>query len=166
MEKSQRAFTLVELLVVITIIAILSAIGLVNYTQVTKSGRDAKRLSDLKQVQSALEQYFADQFFYPSQAVSPPLTFGSAFSNSTGNPNPPVIGKTYLNALPCDPTTGNCSPDITGIQYCYLPLPAGCNNNPTTKCLNYKLYAKLENLAEGNGECGGYNKYNLEVTRP
>jgi len=51
-------FTLLELLVVVTIIAILAGIGLSNYTRSLSRGRDAKRRADLKSIQSALEQYY------------------------------------------------------------------------------------------------------------
>lgn len=50
-----KGFTLVELLVVITIIAILSAIGLVIFTNVQKGARDSKRKGDIDAIAVALE---------------------------------------------------------------------------------------------------------------
>src|ERR1035437_10377472 len=55
--KSGAGFTLVELMVVISIIAILSMIGLTIYTSAQKSARDGKRRADLLTIQTALEQY-------------------------------------------------------------------------------------------------------------
>ena len=55
-----RGFTLIELLVTVTIIAVLSAIGLVIYHVVLEQGRDSKRQSDLRTIQSALEQLLRD----------------------------------------------------------------------------------------------------------
>ena len=61
----QRGFTLVELMVVITIVAVLATIGIVSYQVVLKNSRDARRQTDLRTIQTGLEQYFADQLFYP-----------------------------------------------------------------------------------------------------
>ena len=59
-------FTLVELLVVITIIALLATVGLVSYSSATKNARDARRLSDLERVRQALVLRRSDKGSYPS----------------------------------------------------------------------------------------------------
>ncbi|MBI2103909.1 type II secretion system protein [Candidatus Woesebacteria bacterium] len=65
------AFTLIELLVVISIIGILVTIGFVSFTSAQKQARDAQRRSDLKQFQTALEQYGnKNNGLYPSRNVS------------------------------------------------------------------------------------------------
>jgi general secretion pathway protein G len=61
---SKRGFTLLELLVVISIIGILVALGAVSYTTAQQKGRDAKRRGDLKSIQSAFEQYYAENGTY------------------------------------------------------------------------------------------------------
>ena len=156
----EKGFTLVELLVVVTVTAVLSAIGLVAYGAVIKNGRDAKRQTDLLSVQSALEQYFADNLFYPSA-----ISFGSAFSSG---------GKTYLSKVPTDPT--NSAPYV----YCYKALKTGstcddimvpstnCDNATVDKCVTYCLYAKLENPPTGvnNYTCGNGTTFTLKVLPP
>lgn len=160
MSKS-RGFTLIELLVTISIIAVLAAIGLVIYSRVLRQVQDSKRKSDLRTIQSALEQYYADNFYYPSS-----ITFGSALSAG---------GKTYLNTVPTSPS----SP-----AYCYKPLKStedcslasssvDCNNasaNLADRCSSYCLYAQLEDIAEGTGACtigaSTISTYNLTVTPP
>src|SRR3990167_5250220 len=55
----KNGFTLMELLVVISIIAILISIGLTSFSTAQKKARDSKRKSDIKEVQNALEQYYS-----------------------------------------------------------------------------------------------------------
>ena len=66
-KKVQKAkgFSLIELLVVATVISLLVGIGAVSYGAVTKSSRDAKRKSDLETIRSALEFYRSDTNYYP-----------------------------------------------------------------------------------------------------
>ena len=158
--SSSEGFTLIELLIVITIIAILSMIGLIAYGTFLKNSRDAKRQSDLKFIQSALEEYRADQIYYPSGS----LPFGSSLTNCTGV-YPTCSGsatRTYLNIIPSDPKV---SP-----QYSYTAIsPSGCDNN-SNKCTSYCLYAFLENLpspkTEDSVNCPTNNTYNYAVTKP
>jgi len=55
-----RGFTLIEMLVVISIIAVLAGVGLATFTNAQKKSRDARRMADLEAVRSALEIYRAD----------------------------------------------------------------------------------------------------------
>ncbi len=156
--SKKSGFTLIELLITISIIGILSTIGIVSYLTFSKNARDAKRQSDLKFIQSALEQYHADQIYYPKT-----IPFGSPLTNLTGRPTPSPIPslKTYLNSIPSDPLP---SPQP---QYSYQPLPATCDNG-TTKCISYCLYAKLEraSVTSDPGCAPSSGSYNYGVTRP
>lgn len=141
--KLLRGFTLVELLITISIIAILSTIGLVSYTSFVKNARDAKRKSDMNFIQSALEQYHSDSKYYPES-----LTPGSPLKSPDGS-------KVYLNEIPNDP---KISP-----PYCYVGSECAQSN-----CKTYYLYAFLENsnVQPTKSGCGLTNFFNLEVTRP
>ena len=57
----KKGFTLIELLVVVAIIGLLASIVVVSLGSARKGGRDAKRLADLKQIQTAAELYFSNQ---------------------------------------------------------------------------------------------------------
>lgn len=67
--QGRRGFTLIELLVVISIIAILSAGSIGMFTNSQRRARDARRRSDLKQVQTALEQYNVANNQYPDTVL-------------------------------------------------------------------------------------------------
>lgn len=63
--KIPNGFTMIELLVVATIIIVLTTIGLVSYSQANQNARNGKRRSDLETVRQALVLYRTDNGTYP-----------------------------------------------------------------------------------------------------
>lgn len=124
--RSCQGFTLIELLVSVSIIIVLTTLGLISYSEIQKKGRDARRQTDLKVIQSALEQYRADQGYYPI-SVAP----GGVISEGA---------VTYLAEVPKDPNENN------NFNYCYqgFSTSGGTCDNTTTKCVKYGLYANLD----------------------
>ena len=109
--KFQKGFTLVELLIVIAIIGVLAALLMANFIGVRQRARDAQRKSDLKQIQSALELYRSDLAAYPITNNFPAC--GSSL---------PTSGTTiYMQKVPCDPSSnyngGNYSYTSDGSTY-------------------------------------------------
>ncbi|MFA7244911.1 MAG: prepilin-type N-terminal cleavage/methylation domain-containing protein [Candidatus Magasanikbacteria bacterium] len=76
---NKKGFTLIELLVVIAIIGVLSTLAVVALGSARQKANDAKRLSDVKQIQTALELFYTDQNSYPT---STNLVLGSATASS------------------------------------------------------------------------------------
>lgn len=142
----KSGFTLVELLVVVTIITILMAIGFISYRQFVRQAEDAQRLSDLKFIQSALEQYHADQHYYP-----PSITPGEALKN-------PDKTKTYLTIIPKDP--------LGEAEYLYVPQGTGCSDTQPASCKSYCLYAKLNDDSSVQDDPGCSDPKKFGVTRP
>jgi prepilin-type N-terminal cleavage/methylation domain-containing protein len=66
MFRKERGFTLIELLVVIAIIGILSSVVLASLNNAREKSRDARRISDVKQIQLALELAFGTDNAYPA----------------------------------------------------------------------------------------------------
>lgn len=96
--STQGGFTLLELLVVISIIGILTALGAVNYVGVRERARDAERKADLSQIQTALEFYRSDTGEYPTRTLF--------YSNIACNGEFANNGVVYIKSVPCDPSTG------------------------------------------------------------
>jgi type II secretion system protein G len=99
---NKKGFTLIELLVVIAIIGLLSTLAVVALGNARQKARDARRLSDLKQLQTALELYYTDQTAYPSGAG---ITLGDtnyACLNSSGFAAA-GCATPYMGQVPADP---------------------------------------------------------------
>ncbi len=63
--ENKRGFTLIELLVVIAIIGLLSSIVFASLNTARLKARDTRRMSDLHQIQLALNLYYSDKGHYP-----------------------------------------------------------------------------------------------------
>ncbi len=99
---NEKGFTLIELLVVIAIIGLLSTLAVVSLGNARQKSRDARRLSDLKQLQTALELYYTDQTAYPTGSA---VTLGAGnyrCLNSSGW-GAPGCASAYMGQVPADP---------------------------------------------------------------
>ncbi len=75
-QHGRKGFTLIELLVVIAIIGILSTLAVVALNSARQRSRDAKRVSDIRQLQTSLELGYAESGGYPM--ADPAIVLGSA----------------------------------------------------------------------------------------
>ncbi|MBU1034033.1 prepilin-type N-terminal cleavage/methylation domain-containing protein [Patescibacteria group bacterium] len=62
----KNAFTLLEILVVISIIGILVTLGTAAFSTAQKKGRDARRKADIKAMQNGFEQFYSREGAYPT----------------------------------------------------------------------------------------------------
>ena len=131
--RTKNGFTLIEVLVTATIIAILTSIGVASYQAANKHARDAKRRGDLEQIRSALEMYRSDNNLYPS-------TGGGNWTNANNLPL-----SSYLNPIPSPPKTGEAyyyqATDLSGGHYYGYCLSAKMEgSNPADSCPPYTGY--------------------------
>lgn len=130
----KNGFTLIEILVASTIIAVLSVIGVASYTSINKRSRDAKRKSDLEQVRSALEMYRTDTGSYPGSSTG--------FALITGLES--VLVSTYMPSIPMDPKSTTAIP----VTYYYSPL------GTVAPFYSYCICANLESQTGISSTCG------------
>ncbi|MDD5416260.1 MAG: type II secretion system protein [Candidatus Daviesbacteria bacterium] len=128
--RCKHGFTMVELLVVISIIAILSTIGLIVYGGIQSKSRDTYRLSSLRDLNIALEAYNSINGKYPND---PNWVCCSSWTSSYITGLVPV----HIKDLPHDPLEPS-SPG--GPDFCYLRL---ANNT-------YNIEFRLENRDDQN----------------
>ena len=84
--KRARGFTLIELMIVMTIVGILASIAAPNYQRSVIKAREAVLMENLYQMRRAIDAYFVDKAKYP---------------NSLDD----LVGGKYLRAVPIDPFT-------------------------------------------------------------
>ncbi|OGH11244.1 MAG: hypothetical protein A2857_06485 [Candidatus Levybacteria bacterium RIFCSPHIGHO2_01_FULL_36_15] len=93
--SKNRGFTMLELLTTLALIGIMAGVVMLSIDPVTQQqkGWDAKRKSDLGQVQRALEMYYQDYNRYPASGT---FTFGSAWNPYISMVPPDPHAKTYI----------------------------------------------------------------------
>lgn len=131
--NTKLGFTLVELLVAMTIVMVLTVVGIVNYGSAQKSARDAKRKSDLEKIRIALEMAKQDHNgCYPSSV------------------NPLDDAGGYLDKIPVDPKVGG--------NYCFPFTGDPCTYDAVGPVLGntaYELYAHMEVAKNRTGTYAG-----------
>ena len=119
--RREGGFTLVELLIVISLISILAAMGLVQYRNSVLSSREAVLRTDLFRMRDAIDQYYADKGKYPSALDS-------------------LVSDGYMRKVPEDPITKSSDSWVT--------VPAERDpNNPSAEAGIYDVKSGAQGTA-------------------
>jgi general secretion pathway protein G len=89
-----RGYTLVEVLIVITLIVVLTSVGLATYTNSVRRSREAVLKEDLFRMRDAIDQFYADKNKYPSTLQD-------------------LVTEGYLREIPKDPITDSAETWVT-----------------------------------------------------
>ena len=103
MKAMARGFTLIEVLIVITLVIVLASIGMPMYQNSVRRSREAVLREDLYRMRDAIDQYYADKTKYP-QTLQDLVTEG------------------YLREIPKDPITNSADTWTT------VPVESDPNN--------------------------------------
>ena len=125
-----KAFTLIELLIVISIIAILASLVLAAAGSVQKKGARSRTESEISAVAAALESYKADNGDYPSNSSA------NSSLNLVTNLMPSGGGKIYFE-FKAKSTNSQGWIDPFGNPYCYIYT----NGSPNNGVNNYDLWS-------------------------
>lgn len=118
----KNGFTLVELLVVVSIIAILSVIGITIFASAQKTARDARRKSDVDAIAKTAEVHFGET----KVGEYAPLK-GSHFSSGQ-IPKDPLSGSSSCKGKPCM----YCDRSEAGSYYCSGNIEIGDSGHMKT----------------------------------
>lgn len=130
--KKTDGFTLIELLISISIIAILSVVLSVSFSSAQKNGRDQRRISDMKAIQNAAEQYY--------------LLNNSQYPTSTGVAWTGSGAQMILQKFPVDPKKSAAGATV----------PYSTNLTTSTYC----ICADMENESKNSNSEAGCNFIN------
>lgn len=101
MKRGLHAFTLVELVVVVSLLAILSGVLVPRVTNHMKAARDARRLADMKTLRNAVEQFHSDRGDYPAPNAN--SSFGGWDGSHDGDFIRVLVDEGYLEEELLDP---------------------------------------------------------------
>lgn len=133
--NNKQGFTLIELLVVIAIIGLLSTLSILALNTARARARDTKRITDVRQIQQALEMYYNEFGSYPATAVH-----GASIGTGTN---------IYLKAIPTPPTPVDGTGDCAASQPDYTYAGTVVAGTVGTYTLKYCLGAAVNNVPLG-----------------
>jgi general secretion pathway protein G len=94
LDMTARGYTLVEVLIVISLIVLLTSVGLATYTNRVRRAREAVLKEDLFRMRDAMDQYYADKNKYPATLQD-------------------LVTDGYLREIPKDPITDSAETWVT-----------------------------------------------------
>jgi len=163
MKHTKPAFTIIELLVVIAVIGFITSVIMASLVSAQRDARDKRRVSDLKQIQTALELFHTDNQHFPRQA-------DGANGNISTNTTLLTLLEPYLQGTPVDPAgLGNDTFHYyyDGDHLCgtkrYAVVFARQMDKPANANYDTFLNTSCAGSVEGEGRGGGTESYNIII---
>lgn len=153
--KKQDGFTFLELIIVLVVIGVLSAIVISTYSGIQAKSRNTKRQSDIQSIQTNLEAFYSQNGYYPS------LT---NINNSTWRQKNMTKLETQTMIDP-SAEQSNTNPQLSASPekkvYSYKVTDSNGNSceSDDTNCAKYTLTATYEGSVDGSKT---YSKQNLD----
>lgn len=143
LNKNNKGFTIVELLIVIVVIAILAMLVLTTYSGIQSKARNSQRQTDVQSMQTQLEAFFSQNGYYPSRTNMNDATWRSTNMKSLDtqalvDPKNPTQSSTLVAA----PAANSYSYEVTD------SADASCEAD-ATQCAKYTLTATYEGTVNG-----------------
>lgn len=151
-KKDQSAFTLIELVIVVSILAILAGVMIPRVSKRMAKSRDARRIADVRAVQAAIDSFHADTGKYPKPTKN--SKFGNWDVSHDQNFIRELVDKGYLTEEASDPINDN---DYHYRYYLYDQGSYGCEGSSSFYVLGIRKFETNEFTDQNRGffKCTG-----------
>lgn len=150
----EDGFTLIEILIVIAVIAVIGLFSALAVNTARSKQRDAVRISQVRQIQSALENHFNEVNQYPQGQEVPlgDISSSRCLSVNGFSSNCSADPQTFLRVI-----TPTIDKGLDGVVRCGAPLRDGYCYSSISDDQNYQIQFELENALRNVGLIKGPN---------
>ncbi len=175
LKKNQKGFTLLELLVVIGIIGLLASILVVNLTSTRRRARDTKRVADVRNLQTAGEDYYGRSGKYPTTIgdlvtglqipVWPLDPLAPSGTSCAANSDLCYWYATYTPTGALGPQSYHIGTSLEDQGGMLLNQDRDCVSTSGTKCPYTSVYTNGFNGADTTGCGGAASRYCYDIAQ-
>ena len=114
MIRQSDGFTLIEVLIVVTLIVVLASVGMPTYRNSVQRAREAVLSEDLFRLREAIDQYYADKNRYPSTLQD--LVSDGYLREIPKDPMTDSADTWQTEAAPADPSNPSAEPGVYQVK--------------------------------------------------
>ncbi len=152
----RHGFTIVELMIAVTVMGILIVLAVVNVSSSQMKARDDERKTDIQAIQLALETYYTvgndtsqNSGSYPPTSLTSSESKVKEFlrdinTQSVISPNQSSVTASFKPATNAEQAVDSVTPQPTANTYVYQPLTTANSLCTSGECRRYNLFYKLE----------------------